>query len=178
MYSKNLERHDTEPMHQRLEAFIGLGSNLGNREENLRRALRLLKERMTLIKVSSIYESEPMYVKGQPWFLNAVAKFETNLEPLALLEFLQGVEKRLGREKTMKYGPRSIDLDILFYGDQKMKIDNILEIPHPLIQERRFVLLPLSEIDPDYKHPTLWSTIGALLGNLKSNEQVEKRSYF
>jgi len=159
-----------------VEVFIGLGSNLGNRKENLRRALRLLSEQMTLIKTSSIYESEPMYVKDQSWFLNAVAEFETNLEPLALLEFLQMVEKDLGMEKIVKYGPRSIDLDILFYGDQILKIGDILQIPHLLIQDRRFVLLPLTEINPDYKHPVFGTTIEILLRNLKSNERVEMRS--
>jgi len=157
------------------DVFIGLGSNLGNREENLKRALKPLTEQMTLIKVSSIYESEPMYVKDQPWFLNAAAKFETNLEPLAVLEFLQRIEKDQSRERVVKYGPRSIDLDILFYGDQILKIGEILQIPHPRIQERRFVLLPLAEMDPAYKHPVFETTIETLLRNLKSNEHVEKR---
>ena len=125
--------------------FIGLGSNLGDREENLRRAIQLLKQKMKLVKISSLYESEPMYVKDQPWFVNCVAKFETNLTPKELLEYLHEIERKFGRQRSVRYGPRSIDLDILFYGNEIVD-RNDLKIPHPMIQERRFVLVPLAEI--------------------------------
>jgi len=156
-----------------VDVFIGLGSNLGDRESNLRRALELLEQRMKLLKVSSLYESEPMYKKDQPWFVNCVAKFETYLTPKELLEYLHEVEKKLGREKNVRYGPRSIDLDILFYGDEIVE-KNDLKIPHPKVQERRFVLVPLEELDPDYIHPIYRSSVTTLLANLNSKEIVRK----
>ncbi len=156
-----------------VDVFIGLGSNLDDREGNLRRAVELLKQKMKLVKVSSLYESEPMYVKDQPWFLNCVAEFETKLTPVELLDYLREIERKLRRQESVRYGPRSIDLDILFYGNEVVE-KNGLKIPHPRIQERRFVLVPLEEIDPDYIHPVYRSSISTLLANLKSNELVRK----
>src|SRR5579862_5270031 len=144
-----------------VEVFIGLGSNLGNREGSLKRALELLKQEMRLEKISSFYESEPMYLKDQPWFLNCVAKFETSLSPEELLSHLKIVEKKLGREKGTRYGPRSIDLDILFYENGIVESEG-LKIPHPMIQERKFVLVPMAEIEPDYIHPVFQLSISAL----------------
>ena len=156
-----------------VDVFIGLGSNLGDREDNLRRAIELLKQKMKLVKISTLYESEPMYVKDQPWFVNCVAEFETKLTPKELLDYLREIERKLGRQESGRYGPRSIDLDILFYGNEVVEEDD-LKIPHPRIQERRFVLVPLEEIDPDYIHPVYRSSIATLLANLKSNELVRK----
>jgi 2-amino-4-hydroxy-6-hydroxymethyldihydropteridine diphosphokinase len=158
-----------------VEVYIGLGSNLGDREDNLRRALEHLRQRMKLAKVSFVYESEPLYVADQPWFLNCVAKFETNLSPGELLAYVQHIENDMGRERRVRYGPRNIDLDILFYGNRILNIDDILRIPHPLIQERRFVLLPLREIAPDFVHPVRGLTVETLLANLNSNEVVRKK---
>jgi 2-amino-4-hydroxy-6-hydroxymethyldihydropteridine diphosphokinase len=156
-----------------VDVFIGLGSNLGDREDNLRRAIELLRQKMKLVKVSSFYESEPMYVKDQPGFVNCVAKFETDLTPKELLEYLHEIERKLGRQKSVRYGPRTIDLDIVFYGNEVVE-EGDLKIPHPMIQERRFVLVPLVEIDPDYIHPIYRSSVSTLLASLKSNESVRK----
>jgi 2-amino-4-hydroxy-6-hydroxymethyldihydropteridine diphosphokinase len=156
-----------------VDVFIGLGSNLGDRKSNLMRAMEILEQRMKLLKVSSLYESEPVYKKDQPWFVNCVAKFGTILAPKELLEYLHDVEKKLGRERNVRYGPRCIDLDILFYGDEIVE-DHDLKIPHPMIHERRFVLVPLAEIDPDYIHPTYRSSVAALLAKMNSNEIVRK----
>jgi 2-amino-4-hydroxy-6-hydroxymethyldihydropteridine diphosphokinase len=155
------------------EIFIGLGSNLGDREDNIRTALNLLEEKMNLVVVSSLYETEPMYVKDQPLFLNCVAKFETDLEPEEVLNYFHTVEKNRGRERSVRYGPRTIDLDILFYGGRIVD-RNFLKIPHPLIQERLFVLVPLAEIAPEFVHPVYKLTVAELLKDLHSNENVRK----
>jgi 2-amino-4-hydroxy-6-hydroxymethyldihydropteridine diphosphokinase len=154
--------------------FIGLGSNLGNREENIHAALRLLKEKMRLISVSSLYETEPMYVKDQPLFLNCVAKFESNLEPEEILAYLKEIEARLGRQKGTRYGPRTIDLDLLFYGNRIVE-EEFLKIPHPLIRERPFVLAPLAEIAPDCIHPIYKKTIENLLKDLLPSSQSVRK---
>jgi 2-amino-4-hydroxy-6-hydroxymethyldihydropteridine diphosphokinase len=155
------------------EIFIGFGSNLGDREYNIRTALNLLEEKMNLVVVSSFYETEPMYVKDQPLFLNCVAKFETDLEPEEVLDYFHTIEKKLGRDRSVRYGPRKIDLDILFYGDIKVD-ENFLKIPHPLIQERAFVLVPLAEIAPQLVHPVYKRTIEKLLSELPCNSSIRK----
>jgi len=157
-----------------VEVFIAIGSNLGNRESNIRTALQFLREKVTVLKISSTYETEPMYVEDQNWFLNSVAKIETDMSPIELLRYLKDVERRMGREKRPRYSPRIIDLDILFYGKQVV-IQNDLMIPHPKIQERRFVLVPLVEIEPDYVHPTLQRKASQLLSELNSDKAVIKR---
>ena len=134
-------------------AYIGLGANLGDRETNIEQALsELARLDCRLLKVSSIYETAPVGFSDQPDFLNAVAEIETDLEPRELLAALDTIERRIGREETFKWGPRIIDLDILLYGDQILSEDN-LEIPHPEMQHRAFVLIPLAEIAPEVKHP-------------------------
>ncbi len=157
-----------------VEAFIAIGSNLGEREDNVKTALQLLKKKVRLLKVSSTYETEPMYVEDQNWFLNCVAKIETELPPRNLLVYLKDMERRMGRQKGVRYGPRIIDLDILFYGNEVVK-DNDLEIPHPKIQERPFVLIPLVEIEPDHVHPLHQKTVLKLLSELNSEKSVIKR---
>src|SRR5579872_5130058 len=122
-----------------VEVLLGLGSNLGNRRQNLATAIECLEQKMTLVTLSSIYESEPMYLKDQPEFLNCVAKFQTELRPDDLLAVLHFVEKELGRERRTKFGPRTIDLDILFYDSLILETPG-LRIPHPLLRERLFVL--------------------------------------
>lgn len=128
--------------------YLSLGSNLGDREANLVEAVRLLGEKVVVKTVSSIYETEPWGFKDQDPFLNLALEGETDLSPLDLLDFTQGVEKAMKRVKTIVYGPRIIDVDILLYGDVKMREDR-LTIPHPKMKERAFVLIPLQEIAKD-----------------------------
>jgi len=129
--------------------FIGIGSNLGDREKNIKKALEYFKKNphIKIKKISSIIETEPWGYTSQPKYLNGVIKIKTELSPLDLLKFLQEVEKKLGRERKIKYGPRTIDLDILLYGDKIINLPQ-LKIPHPRMWEREFVLKPLLEIEP------------------------------
>lgn len=132
-------------------AFIGLGSNLGDREAALRGALELLGE--DVVAVSSFRETEPVGYLDQPAFLNAAAALETGLEPRALLERLLGVERELGRTREgPRHGPRTIDLDLLVYDDRVIDEPGLV-VPHPRLAERRFVLEPLAELDPDLVVP-------------------------
>ena len=148
-----------------VEAYIALGSNVGNREENISKAFEILKGKVTFLKTSSIYETKPMYMENQGLFLNCAVKVETALKPKELLNFLKIAEKRLGRQNAPRNGPRIIDLDILFYGNQIINDDKIV-IPHPKIQEREFVLVPLVEIDPNLIHPIYQKTVSELLKEL------------
>jgi len=158
-----------------VEVYIGIGANLGNREENVRRAIELLKKTVKVLAVSSMYETEPMYVESQPWFINCVVKAKTDLLPRELLESLKRVELTLGRREGERYGPRVIDLDILLYGDQIVK-DGDLVIPHSKMQERAFVLAPLSEIEPDLVHPALGKSASRLFKELHTEKKIKKTS--
>jgi 2-amino-4-hydroxy-6-hydroxymethyldihydropteridine diphosphokinase len=154
------------------EIYIGLGSNLGNRLENIRKAIELMKEQgIEIVKESSIYETEPMGYKEQGWFLNSVVKGKTELSPRRVWKRLEKIEKLMGREREIKWGPRIIDLDILFYGD-KILNGKELQIPHSELHKRRFVLVPLEEIAPELVHPVLNKSIRELLGELKDNSEV------
>ncbi|MCD6134503.1 MAG: 2-amino-4-hydroxy-6-hydroxymethyldihydropteridine diphosphokinase [Candidatus Omnitrophica bacterium] len=134
------------------EAFLGVGSNLGKRKENIERALELLGSNPQIVieKISSFIETLPQGGPPQGKFINAVVKIRTSLAPYELLLFLQEIEKRLGRKREERWGPRPIDLDILIYGRKKIAYP-YLQIPHPRLQEREFVLGPLSEIEPAWK---------------------------
>lgn len=136
--------------------FLSLGGNLGDRESNLRRAIRLLKGSLALreIRVSSIYETEPQELRAQPWFLNCVVEFETAMEPLALLNATRRVEFELGRNRNAEIpkGPRIIDIDILLFGDRIVG-EPELRVPHPRMTQRRFVLEPLLELDSEIFDP-------------------------
>jgi 2-amino-4-hydroxy-6-hydroxymethyldihydropteridine diphosphokinase len=138
--------------------MLSLGSNLGNRAENLSAARECLGQFFNVQRSSSVYETSPWGFTQQPDFLNQVLVGLTELPPFLLLERIKGIEKRLGREDTHRYGPRLIDLDILFYGDLVLKTPELV-IPHPMIPERPFVLIPLAEIVPDYVHPIMGTTI-------------------
>jgi len=147
-------------------AYIGIGSNLGNREENCEKAMALLiKEGMEVTKRSSFYETEPWGLKDQPEFINMALEIKTKNTPLELLNILKKIETTLGRMKDKRWGPRIIDLDILLYDNLLIKTENI-EIPHPGIKDRGFVLKPLSEIAPDKIHPVLKKSIKELLAEL------------
>ncbi len=149
--------------------YIGIGSNLGNRQENCLRAIELLQKKGIIVKKrSSLYETEPWGVKDQPLFLNMVIEIETVLKPKVLLKILKDVEKKGGRGKSIKWGSRIIDLDILLFDNIVLNEDD-LEIPHPLMHKREFVLRPLCEIAPDIKHPLLKLSIGGLLQQLQKD---------
>ena len=149
-------------------AYIALGSNLGDKEKNLRRALLLLTQQgVEVVRVSSFISTEPYGVTDQPQFLNAVACVRTSLAPLALLDVLLATELAMGRVRLRHWGERNIDLDLLLYEDVVLDTKR-LRLPHPDMQNRDFVLLPLAEIAPELKHPTLQKTIWELKENLMS----------
>lgn len=131
-------------------AFLGLGSNLGDKRDYLEKALEKLKNHPSIdvLKISSFYETEPVGYKAQDWFLNIVVKIATSLTPLELLDFCQSIEKDLLRKRDIRWGPRTIDVDILLYENYSCQSDK-LTIPHPRMMERAFVLVPLEEIEPD-----------------------------
>lgn len=147
-------------------AYIALGSNLGDKEKNLRRALLLLTQQgVEVVRVSSFLSTEPYGVTDQPQFLNAVACVRTSLAPLALLDVLLATELAMGRVRLRHWGERNIDLDLLLYEDVVLDTPR-LRLPHPDMQNRDFVLLPFAEIAPELKHPTLQKTICELKKDL------------
>lgn len=147
--------------------YLALGSNLGDRAGQLRRALDLLEPICHLIAVSPYYETEPAYVLDQPRFLNLACCVTTTLEPLALLHLLKHIEHELGRTPGLRFGPRVIDLDVLFYDDLILDMPE-LTIPHPRIAERAFVLVPLADIASELRHPILGQTITELRNHLEA----------
>lgn len=143
--------------------YFSLGSNIGDREANLRAALAQLESPgLHILRASPIYETEPVDYAGQRWFLNLVAEAESTLFPLQLLNRIQKVELALGRIRTVPKGPRTLDIDILLYGKTIMHSAS-LEIPHPRIAERRFVLAPLADLAPDLRHPVTHRTVYQML---------------
>jgi len=158
-------------------AYIGIGSNLGDKVLQCQRAVQeILKiDRHRLLAQSSLYKSLPLGYTDQDWFVNGVIEIETDLEPLPLLQELKSIEERFGRRQTFRWGPRVIDLDILFYGERKVR-EALLEIPHPRLHERQFVLIPLAEIASEFVHPVLGKTIRELLENFPHDQGVEKIS--
>lgn len=145
--------------------YLALGSNLGDRAANLRQAIHALSPEVAVCQESSVYLTPPWGYQDQPSFLNQVIAAHTDLEPLPLLQTLKVIETEMGRHKTFRYGPRLIDLDILFYGQRVIDIEG-LQIPHPRLAERAFVLIPLHEIAPDLIHPVLQLSISDLLAQV------------
>lgn len=151
------------------EVYIALGSNLGNRIENLKSSLALMEPEISVKEISPVYETPPWGYTSQPAFLNQVIQGETYLTPAELLVFLKFIELRMGRVSTFLYGPRIIDLDILFYDDLIINTPD-LKIPHPRIAERAFVLVPLFDISPEYEHPESGVTVSEMLKELEIDE--------
>jgi 2-amino-4-hydroxy-6-hydroxymethyldihydropteridine diphosphokinase len=141
--------------------FLSLGSNLGDRRRQLQRALDLLSQQMTIEQISSVYDTAPMLVTEQPRFLNLVCRARTALSPHDVLALLKSTEQQMGRTAGIRYGPRVIDIDLLFY-DALVLDTPSLTLPHPRIAERAFVLLPLAEIAPAFVHPALNRTVADL----------------
>lgn len=154
-----------------VSVYLSLGSNMGNREENLKKALGFLSERTQLEKLSSVYDTTPVGNENQPRFLNMVCRVSTMLQPVALLTMIKDVENKLGRRPKTHNLPRPIDIDILFYGDQIISTPDLV-IPHPRLHERAFVLVPLIEIAPDLVHPVNKHMVKALLKSVGKNGVV------
>ena len=155
-------------------AYLGIGTNVGHREQNIENCILLIKERIGNVKsVSSIYETEPWGVEGQDNFYNIVLEVETHLQPLSLLQGVQQIENDLGRIRIEKWGSRIIDVDILFYDDYVFSMDNLI-IPHPYIATRNFVLQPLSEIKPNLIHPKLRLTLQSVIDHCKDKNWIKR----
>jgi len=152
-------------------AYLSLGSKVGDREAHLRDAIARLQSQGRVTAVSSLYETEPVEVTEQAWFLNCAAALETTQPPEELMAALLNIEREMGRQRTQKKGPRIIDIDILLFSDKIIDSPD-LTVPHPSMHQRRFVLQPLAEIAPDARHPKLKKTIRELLDALPSGQTV------
>jgi len=157
--------------------YLSLGSNLGDRKKNIASALKMLGQEAQILKVSSLYETEPVGYKDQPWFLNCVCSIETDLSPQALLKFVKATERKMGRKPTRCFGPRLIDIDILLYDDLILDSPD-LTIPHPRLEERAFVLLPLREIASQLVHPLLGANVEELWQKARNLEKIRLYSGF
>lgn len=156
--------------------FLSLGSNMGDRAGHLAQALAGLGERgMRVVRKSSVYETEPVEMREQAWFLNSVVEVKTDLTAGELMQTLLEIERSMGRERRVPKGPRVIDIDLLLYGDEVVR-EEWLQIPHPRMAERRFVLEPLAEIAPEVRHPVLGGTIAELLAEASDRSEVRKIS--
>ncbi|MCH8029303.1 MAG: 2-amino-4-hydroxy-6-hydroxymethyldihydropteridine diphosphokinase [Candidatus Dadabacteria bacterium] len=159
------------------KAYIGIGSNMGERAGNCETALNEISKAASVLSVSSVYETEPVGPEPQRDFINAAAKIELDRSPYELLRFLQGLELSMGREGHRMRGPRVIDLDILFFDNFVISSKNLV-VPHPRAHMRRFVLQPLCEVEPGLIHPQLKVTVSTLLSGLKDNKKVVKIGVF
>jgi len=143
--------------------YLSLGSNLGDREARLREAIeRMESPEIRVLRRSKVFETEPQDLRDQPWFLNMAVEAQTSLFPMQLLARTQRIERDLGRRRLAPGGPRSIDIDILFYGNFVVRAAD-LQIPHPRLEQRRFVLEPLAELAPDLRHPATGKTVREML---------------
>jgi 2-amino-4-hydroxy-6-hydroxymethyldihydropteridine diphosphokinase len=154
--------------------YLSLGSNMGDRAENIARAIAALGQRgVRVTRESSLYETEPLEIREQPWFLNCAIAAETEYSPQRLMEVLLEIEREMGRERIMPKGPRLIDMDILLYGTDIVRGPG-LEIPHPRMAERKFVLVPLAEIAGEANHSVAMMTIAGMLEVTADRSEVRK----
>ena len=156
--------------------WLGLGSNLGDRLTILRTTLHRLGQELKIKKVSSVYETAPMYVSDQPWYLNLVLLADTHRYPDDVVDLCQGVERELGRERTIRYGPRLIDIDLLDW-DQRAIESAKTVVPHPRLAERPFVLYPLREIDPEWRHPLTGRSVELMIRDLQTQQPTMIKAY-
>lgn len=154
--------------------YLSLGSNIGDRAANIAPAVSALAQHgVRVTRQSSLYETEPVDFRDQDWFLNCVVEAQTDLEPAEIMDALLQIERSLGRHRLVPKGPRLIDIDILLYGSSVVRTPE-LEIPHPRMADRRFVLVPFNEIAPDTLHPVLKKTIAELLRSTPDRSEVRK----
>jgi 2-amino-4-hydroxy-6-hydroxymethyldihydropteridine diphosphokinase len=152
--------------------YLSLGSNVGDRVANLKTAIERLGKLGKVVAVSSFYETEPVEFTAQPWFLNCAVELDTEKMPKQLLAAILEIEKEMGRRRTQKKGPRTLDIDILLFGNSIIKTKG-LTIPHPAIHERRFVLEPLAEIAPEARHPVFKRSVRELRDDLPPGQAVK-----
>jgi 2-amino-4-hydroxy-6-hydroxymethyldihydropteridine diphosphokinase len=164
---------ETPQMHKIV--YLSLGSNVGDRKANLQTAISELQTLGKVVSISSFYETEPVELAAQPWFLNCAVKLETEKMPRQLLSALLQIERKQGRNRVRERvkGPRTLDLDILLFGNSVVDTQS-LTVPHPAMHQRRFVLEPLAEIAPDVRHPVFRQTIRELLNALPADQAVKK----
>lgn len=157
-----------------MTVYLSLGSNIGDREKNLRAAISALADaKVRVTRISSFYETEPVDLREQPWFLNCVIQSETETPALDLLWALRGIESQMGGKKQVPKGPRLIDVDILLYGNETIESPE-LQVPHPRMLQRKFVLVPLAEIAPNLKHPSWSGNVKELLTGTVDQSEVRR----